>query len=122
VDLASGVLSHAIGQVLANCLDSTAPGLPNALTHLVANAQRKAEHDAAKVASGHGNASNHASGSARGTSGGHGPTATHGNAHGSGKAHGNSTAHGSGKAHGNSSTHASGSAHGRSSGHGDPHH
>lgn len=59
-------LDHAIQMVLANCIKNPqAPGLLNALRHLVANrdrhaahdaekAARKAAHDAAKAAKGHG--------------------------------------------------------------------
>ena len=40
-------LDNAIAHVLANCLKNPdAPGLPNALKHLVANRDRKALHDA----------------------------------------------------------------------------
>jgi hypothetical protein len=94
VDVASSVLSHAIAQVLANCLNNTkATGLPFALTHLAANAQRKAEHDATRTGSGHG---------------------THGAA-GPGTAHGGSDDHGPGADHGRSSEHAHGVGHARSS-------
>src|SRR2546426_4448359 len=59
-------LDHAIERVLANCIKNPqAPGLLNALRHLVANrerhaahdeekAARKAAHDAAKASKGHG--------------------------------------------------------------------
>ena len=59
-------LDHAIEMVLANCIKNPqAPGLLNALRHLVANrerhaahdeekAARKAAHDAAKASKGHG--------------------------------------------------------------------
>ena len=59
-------LDHAIQMVLANCIKNPqAPGLLNALRHLVANrerhaahdeekAARKAAHDAAKASKGHG--------------------------------------------------------------------
>jgi hypothetical protein len=53
-------LDHAIQQVLVNCVkDPEAPGLPNALRHLVANAARRAAHDAAKGAGEHGNSGVH---------------------------------------------------------------
>jgi hypothetical protein len=97
VDVASSVLSHAISQVLANCLNNTkATGLPFALTHLAANAQRKAEHDARRTESGHG---------------------THGAA-GPGTAHGGSNDHGPGADQGRSSEHGHRADHAWSSGHG----
>ena len=66
-------LDHAIEQVLANCLKNPgAPGLPNALTHLVANAERKAAHDAAKAAGEHGKSGEHGPDAVHGKSGEHG--------------------------------------------------
>jgi hypothetical protein len=84
-------LDHAIEQVLANCLKNPdAPGLPNALQHLVANAERKAAHDAEKAAGEHGNSGTHGhsadapghSGEAHGNSGeAPGHSGEHGNPH-----------------------------------------
>ncbi len=52
-------LDNAIARVLANCIKNpSSPGLPNALRHLVANRERKAERDAAKAAGVHGNSAN----------------------------------------------------------------
>jgi hypothetical protein len=72
-------LAHAIWVVEANCeKNPQAPGLVNALGHLVTNWQRHQEHEAEKAA------------------GEHGPPAIHGNAgsHGHSGEHGNS-GHGS---------------------------
>jgi hypothetical protein len=86
------VLSHAIGQVLENCMNNTnATGLPLALAHLSANAQRKAEHDAKRAASGHGT---------NGSSPPGGPMD-----HGPGADHGRSSGHGHDAEHGRSSEH-----------------
>jgi hypothetical protein len=93
-DVASSVLGQAIAQVLENCLNNTkATGLPFALTHLAANAQRKTEHDT------------------RGTGPGHGVHGTPG----PGTPHGRSNDHGSGVDHGRSSEHGHRGGHGRSS-------
>ena len=80
-------LEHAIGRVLANCLKNPgAPGLPNALEHLVANAERKAAREATKAAGEHGDPGEH------GNAGEHGKS---GEPHGkSGEPHGHSGAHG----------------------------
>jgi hypothetical protein len=123
VDVASSVLSHAIRQVLANCLDSTAPGLPNALRHLAANARRKAEHDATKMVSGHGplvaasRAAGHGPSSGHDTSGDH-RTASHGPV----AVPGSSPSHRPDTVHGNSSEHGPDASHGNSSEHGGPNH
>jgi hypothetical protein len=86
-------LDNAIARVLANCIENaSSPGLPNALRHLVANRERKAERDAAKAAGVHGNSAN-----APGHSGEHGGS--------------------SGTSHGNSAN-----APGHSGEHGNPHH
>jgi hypothetical protein len=87
-------LAHAIWVVEANCeKNPQAPGLVNALDHLVANWQRHQDHAAEKA------------------SGEHGPPADHGNSgeHGKSGEHGNSAEHGNSGEHGNSS-------HGSSSG------
>ena len=84
-------LEHAIERVLANCLGNPgAPGLPNALEHLVANAERKAAREAAKAAGEHGDRGEHGnpvehgnSGEPHGKSGEpHGHSGEHGNPHG----------------------------------------
>ena len=83
-------LEHAIERVLANCLKNPgAPGLPNALEHLVANAERKAAREAAKAAGEHGHPGEHGNASAHGKSGEphgksgepHGHSGEHGNPH-----------------------------------------
>ena len=62
-------LAHAINTVEANCEKNLqAPGLVNALGHLVLNWQRHQAHEAAKAAKVHGNAGVH------GNSGNHGPS------------------------------------------------
>jgi hypothetical protein len=80
-------LAHAIWVVEANCeKDPQAPGLVNALEHLVTNWQRHQDHEAAKA------------------SGEHGPPAVHGNSgdHGQSRDHGGGE-HGHSGEHGNSS-------------------
>lgn len=74
-------LQNAIARVEANCAKNPqAPGLVNALTHLLAN---QANHQL----SGHGNGSSEPGSD-------HGNSATHGNGHGSsGSTHGNSASH-----------------------------
>src|SRR5207247_9450708 len=62
-------LAHAINTVEANCEKNLqAPGLVNALGHLVLNWQRPQAHEAAQAAKVHGNAGVH------GNSGNHGPS------------------------------------------------
>ena len=87
-------LEHAIERVLANCLkNSGAPGLPNALEHLVANAERKAAREAAKAAGEHGDPDEHRNSSEHGKSGE--PHGKSGEPHGkSGEPHGHSGEHG----------------------------
>ncbi len=66
-----------------------APGLPNALEHLVVNAERRAARDAAKAAGEHGHPGEHGNASAHGRSGEphgksgepHGHSGEHGNPH-----------------------------------------
>jgi hypothetical protein len=79
-------LAHAIWTVEANCeKNPQAPGLVNALTHLVSNWQRHQAHSAEKANKQHG------------------PPAVHGNirVHGNGGQHGHSGEHGS-SGHGSS--------------------
>jgi len=67
-------LAHAINTVEANCEKNVqAPGLVNALGHLVANWQRHQAHEAAKAATVHGNAGVHGSTGVHGNSASHGP-------------------------------------------------
>ena len=68
-------LAHAINTVEANCEKNLqAPGLVNALGHLVLNWQRHQAHEAAKAADVHGNAGVHGNGGVHGNSGNHGPS------------------------------------------------
>jgi len=79
-------LAHAIWVVEANCeKNPQAPGLVNALNHLVTNWQRHQDHEAEKA------------------SDEHGPPAEHGNSaqHGHGAQHGNTAEHGNSAEHGN---------------------
>jgi len=67
-------LAHAINTVEANCEKNLqAPGLVNALGHLVANWQRQQAHEAAKAAKVHGNVGVHGNTGVHGNSGSHGP-------------------------------------------------
>jgi len=84
-------LDNAIAHVLANCLKNPdAPGLPNALKHLIANRDRQALHDAEREAA---KAARDAEKAAR--------KAAHDAAKGE-KVHGNSGEHGNSGTHGNS--------------------
>jgi hypothetical protein len=113
VDTASTSLSTAIAKVLENCLGNTeSRGLLNALTHLGANAQRRAEHDGTERGSGHGRPHTPARCARRGGSPARVSSATHGHSHG----------HGPTGSHGRSGDHASGKAHHGSSDHGHPNH
>jgi len=68
-------LAHAINTVEANCEKNLqAPGLVNALGHLVLNWQRHQAHEAAKAANVHGNAGVHGNGGVHGNSANHGPS------------------------------------------------
>jgi len=68
-------LAHAINTVEANCEKNLqAPGLVNALGHLVLNWQRHQAHEAAKAADVHGNAGVHGNGGVHGNSANHGPS------------------------------------------------
>jgi hypothetical protein len=68
-------LAHAINTVEANCEKNLqAPGLVNALTHLVKNWERHQLHEAAKAAGVHGNAGLHGNAGSHGNSGLHGPS------------------------------------------------
>src|SRR5438477_404265 len=63
-------LAHAINTVEANCEKNLqAPGLVNALGHLVLNWQRHQAHEAAKAANVHGNAGVHGNGGVHDNSG-----------------------------------------------------
>src|SRR5437867_1073590 len=66
-------LAHAIWVVEANCeKNPQAPGLVNALGHLMTNWQRHQEHEAEKAAEGHGPPEVHGNAGAHGHSGEHG--------------------------------------------------
>jgi len=68
-------LAHAINTVEANCKKNLqAPGLVNALGHLVMNWQRHQAHEAAKAANVHGNSGVHGNVGVHGNSGNHGPS------------------------------------------------
>jgi hypothetical protein len=79
-------LAHAIWVVEANCeKNPQAPGLVNALGHLVTNWQRHQAHEAETAAAGHGPPQVHGNGGVHGNSGehgnpGHGPSGTSGTA------------------------------------------
>ena len=67
-------LAHAINTVEANCEKNLqAPGLVNALGHLVANWQRHQLHEAAKAAKVHATTDVHGNAGVHGNSGLHGP-------------------------------------------------
>jgi hypothetical protein len=67
-------LAHAIVVVEANCEKNLqAPGLVNALGHLVTNWQRHEAHDAERAADGHGPPEGHGPSGVHGNSGTHGP-------------------------------------------------
>jgi hypothetical protein len=90
VHVATG-LAHAINTVEANCEKNLqAPGLVNALTHLVRNWERHQAHEAAKAAGVHGNSGVHGKSGVHGNSGVHGKSGVHGNS----GSHGNSGQHG----------------------------
>ena len=92
-------LDNAIAHVLANCLkDPQAPGLVNALEHLVANRDRKAAHDAehaaaaaqrdaAKAAREAAHDAHKAAIAAAHDAAGHGSSATHGHSGNHGPGH-----------------------------------
>src|SRR5947208_8339678 len=66
-------LAHAINTVEANCEKNLqAPGLVNALTHLVKNWERHQAHEADKAAGVHGNSGSHGNSGVHGNSGSHG--------------------------------------------------
>ena len=68
-------LAHAINTVEANCAKNLqAPGLVNALGHLVTNWQRHQAHEAAKAAGVHGNSGVHGNAGVHGNSASHGPS------------------------------------------------
>jgi hypothetical protein len=68
-------LAHAINTVEANCEKNLqAPGLVNALGHLVTNWQRHQAHEAAKAAGVHGNSGVHGNAGVHGNSASHGPS------------------------------------------------
>jgi len=68
-------LAHAINTVEANCEKNLqAPGLMNALGHLVTNWQRHQAHEAAKAAGVHGNSGAHGNAAVHGNSASHGPS------------------------------------------------
>jgi hypothetical protein len=72
-------LAHAINTVEANCEKNLqAPGLVNALTHLVKNWERHQAHEAAKAAGVHGNSGEHGNSGVHGNSGSHGNSGQHG--------------------------------------------
>jgi hypothetical protein len=88
-------LDNAIAHVLANCLKNPdAPGLVNALEHLVANKTKHEAHDAAKAE----RTAEHASSKA-GHEHGHGHGGAHGNPHADGDG-GNPGGQGNGGGHG----------------------
>jgi hypothetical protein len=87
-------LAHAIWVVEANCEKNLqAPGLVNALTHLVTNWQCHQAHEAGTTCDAHGPPE------------GHGPPDVHGNS----GVHGNSAEHSNGGVHGNSAEHSNAS-------------
>ena len=68
-------INGQINTVEANCEKNLqAPGLVNALGHLVLNWQRHQAHEAAKAANVHGNAGVHGNGGVHGNSANHGPS------------------------------------------------
>ena len=72
-------LAHAINTVEANCEKNLqAPGLVNALKHLVKNWERHQAHEAAKAAGVHGNSGVHGKSGVHGNSGSHGKSGQHG--------------------------------------------
>jgi len=100
-------LAHAIWVVEANCEQNPqAPGLVNALTHLVANWQRHQAHDAEKASSDQGNRGGHGNSHEHGNGGEQGNPGVHGDSSG---IHGNSGVHGNSGDHGNSNQGSSGS-------------
>jgi hypothetical protein len=83
-------LAHAVWVVETNCEKNLqAPGLVNALTHLVTNWQRHQAHEAEKANAEHGPPAVHGNSSVHGTSGEHGNSGEHDNwSHGSSDAGG----------------------------------